>query len=83
MHCDMLKIQNGVANVEKLNLQFSFDTVFEKGKVLEKMESKLFTTFIAVERQFPPSWLDPNMCLLLERSSIYTVHSSGPISVSK
>ena len=33
MHCNMLKIQDGVANVEKLNLQFSFDTVSEKGKV--------------------------------------------------
>ena len=28
------------------------------------MVLKLFTIFIAVERQFPPSWLYPNMGLL-------------------
>ena len=36
----------------------------KKKKWLGKMVLKLFTTFLVVEGQFPPSWLHPNIGLL-------------------
>ena len=42
-----------------------FEMVFlKKRKSLRKMVLKMFTTFIVVERQHPPSWLHSHMGLL-------------------
>ena len=42
-----------------------FETVFlKKGNSLRKMLLKIFTTFIVVECQHPPSWLHSHMGFL-------------------
>ena len=45
----------------KLGFQYSLS---EKGKIVWENSTKLFTTFIVVDRQFSPSWLYSKMGLL-------------------